>query len=572
MRTPAYPFEASRRIGSVSAIAPATVKVNLPRAGERSVALHYGDTVRGGEVGEFVAIEAGPHAVIGRLIAVDLPTTERLEVEPRSSGPAFMHPLGVVQLLATVDLGTWAVRPGLQEYPRVGSQVYSASGPLIRWVITTIQQDSTGTAPITVDLGRVESAGGTSVVVTPEQLFGRHCAVLGTTGGGKSWTLARLVEQVARYRSKVILLDPTGEYADLDGRVSHLHVGRAGGYEDGKEVSVPYRQFDETDLFALFSPSGQAQAPKLREAMKSLKLAEQLGSDHDLVIDGCIPKADREKKPFDDACRDHKDVLGSPKASFDVEGLSKQVFHECVFPTPYSGSGAKWGGASERDYTFCMSLIYRIDTVLASKELEAIFGMAEFPSAFDEIEAFMGDDATSVLRVSLRDVPFQFLARELVANAIGRYLLGRAREGAYADKPAVVVLDEAHHFLSKWIGDEFARFPLDAFELIAKEGRKYGLTIALATQRPRDIPEGVLSQMGTLVVHRLINDDDRKVVERASGELDRSASAFLPTLGPGEAILIGVAFPIPLPIRVGAPTNTPRSFGPRYQQAWSEET
>lgn len=71
---------------------------------------------------------------------------------------------------------------------------------------------------------------------------------------------------------------------------------------------------------------------------------------------------------------------------------------------------------------------------------------------------------------------------------------------------------------------------LDAFELIAKEGRKYGLNICLSTQRPRDITEGVLSQMGTLVVHRLTNDRDREVVERACGEIDRSASSFLPNL------------------------------------------
>ena len=567
---PAYPFEASRRIGSVSDVSPSSVKVNLPLAGGRSSALHHGEAVKGGEVGEFVTIESGHLAVVGRLTSVNIPSAERLEVEPSGSSEPLVNPVGVVQLLATVDLSTWVVRPGLEAYPRLGSQVYSASTAMISWVISTIQRTTSDDPTVSINLGKIDPAGGTSVVVTPEQLVGRHCAVLGATGGGKSWTLARVVEELGSFKSKVVLLDPTGEFVDLADRTRHLHVGRTSGKGDGKEVSVPYRQFDETDLFALFSPSGQAQAPKLREAMKSLKLAEQLAPGDDLVEKGCIPKADREKQPFDEACRIHKEALASPQASFDVQLLSEQVFHECVFPTPYSGSASQWGGPSERDYTFCMSLIYRIDTVLVSRELEAVFGASDLPSVFDELTDFMCDDSVSVLRISLRDVPFQFSARELVANAIGRFLLHEARSKVFSNNPAVLVLDEAHHFLSKWVGDDFTHFPLDAFELIAKEGRKYGLTIILATQRPRDIPEGVLSQMGTLIVHRLINDEDRRVVERASGELDRSAAAFLPTLGPGEAILIGVAFPVPLPIRVARPAAVPRSFGPQYQRDWGE--
>ena len=95
-----------------------------------------------------------------------------------------------------------------------------------------------------------------------------------------------------------------------------------------------------------------------------------------------------------------------------------------------------------------------------------------------------------------------------------------------------------------------------------------GISILLMLLRPRDIPEGVLSQMGTLIVHRLVNDKDREVVERASGDIDRSAAAFLPTLAPGAAAVIGVDFPIPLTVQVIKPINEPESRGPDYQTAW----
>jgi DNA helicase HerA-like ATPase len=109
---------------------------------------------------------------------------------------------------------------------------------------------------------------------------------------------------------------------------------------------------------------------------------------------------------------------------------------------------------------------------------------------------------------------------------------------------------------------------LDAFGIIAKEGRKYGLTCVLATQRPRDVPADVLSQLGTLIVHRLTNDQDRETVERACGDLDRGAAQFVPMLAPGEAVVIGPELPAPVPIFVRRPTSPPDSKGPPYQASW----
>jgi len=132
-----------------------------------------------------------------------------------------------------------------------------------------------------------------------------------------------------------------------------------------------------------------------------------------------------------------------------------------------------------------------------------------------------------------------------------------------------IIVDKAYNFLGRQIGGEDAVARLNAFELIAKEGRKFGLNICLTTQRPRDITEGVLSQMGALVVHRLTNDRDRKVVERACGEIDRSASSFLPNLKPGEVAIIGTVFPIPLTIQIFHPVAQPKSDVPNHQKCWA---
>lgn len=78
--------------------------------------------------------------------------------------------------------------------------------------------------------------------------------------------------------------------------------------------------------------------------------------------------------------------------------------------------------------------------------------------------------------------------------------------------------------------------------------------------------------MGTLIVHRLTNDRDREVIERACGEIDRAVTAFLPNLRPGEAAIIGTDFPIPLTIQIHEPVTKPKSDGPNYQQYWRSES
>lgn len=157
----------------------------------------------------------------------------------------------------------------------------------------------------------------------------------------------------------------------------------------------------------------------------------------------------------------------------------------------------------------------------------------------------------------------------MVVNILGKQLLEAARQGNYQSYPLVVALDEAHQFFDITVGDEYASTRLDAFDAIAKEGRKYGLTVCLATQRPSDLPVGVLSQVGMTIVHRLTDGRDRRHIEQASSELDHSATQLLPGLVPGEAIFMGVDFPVPVSVKVQRPVNPPASDGPNYAR-WNQ--
>lgn len=563
---PVAPFDFSRYIGTVCHVRPSTVDVNLPRAAS-PIGSHYaGYAIQAGQVGEFVIIEGEEHAVLGRVIDVRLPERDRLSVEPTSDHEGDANPVGLVQLLTAVDLSTGMSLNGVPAHPRIGQHVYSAH-PLI--VKQAVEADTTSESN-KVQLAVFPHAQNTSVSMTPASIFGRHCAILGATGGGKSWTLARLVEEVSRLKGKSILFDATGEFESQAGPVIHVYLGGSpsGPGDTRTFVCFPFRYLTETDIFVLFRPSAGAQAPKLREALRSLKVAKLAPA---VTTGGLVKKAGQPKAAFEAAMRAHEATLIAAYADFDITRLALQVQEECVFPTGFNAQATThWGAAAGNDLAYCTSLISRIEAEVGSEAMACVFrpdGLEPLPTVID---TFMADPTKNILRVSLESLPFEHNTRELVVNAIGRYLLRRAREGRFREKPLVLMLDEAHQFLDKTVGDEYNRAPLDSFGLIAKEGRKYALTCVLATQRPRDIPEDVLSQMGMFIVHRLINERDRAVVEKACGNLDAAAASFLPTLGQGEAILVGVESPMPLPVLVRPPRNEPQSRGPNFANFWGE--
>lgn len=557
------PFDSSRYIGTVCHVRPQTIDINLPRAASATSSHYAGHSLPAGQVGEFVVIEGEEHAVLGRIIEVRLPERERLTVEMTSEHEGEVNPIGTVQLLTAIDLSSGESLNGIPLHPRISQHVYSAHPFFVK---QAVESDSTDEAQ-KLQLAVFPHSPNTSVSLKPSSILGRHCAILGATGGGKSWSLAKLIEEVMRLKGKAILFDATGEFHTQAGAVTHVYLGGKAGENDQRTfVSFPYQYLTETDLFVMFKPSAGSQAPKLREALRSLKLAHL---DQTLATNGVVKKANQHRLAFEAAMRLHEASLHGVEADYDITKLAQQVTEECVFPTGSTANAAThWGSITNNDVAFCTSLLGRIEAEITSESMACIFKPTGLTSLPKVISAFLKDESKHLLRVSLEDLPFEHHARELVTNAIGRFLLRRARRGDFKSKPLVVMLDEAHQFLDKSIGDDNNRTSLDAFGLIAKEGRKYGLTCVLATQRPRDIPEDVLSQMGMFLVHRLINEKDRSVVERACGNLDQSAARFLPSLGQGEAILVGVDSPMPLPVRIKVPTYPPESKGPDYASCW----
>lgn len=137
MSLPINPFDSERLIGTITQVGPSSARVNLPHAAAPSARLNHGRRVGAGEVGEFVVIECEDLAILGRLLEVRLPERERLGVETELGEEREVHPIGVIQLLATIELDKGQVNSGISRYPRLGNMVYSAHPELIRWLVET---------------------------------------------------------------------------------------------------------------------------------------------------------------------------------------------------------------------------------------------------------------------------------------------------------------------------------------------------------------------------------------------------------------------------------------------------
>lgn len=504
-------------------------------------------------LGMYILTECGDVAVLGQVN----------ELLPGEGGKELVR----AQLMSSLRLDDGSFYPGVLRYPRSRAQVYLASPDVVKLVVTSGRHKRDRVVLSIAHLPTIENA---PLALSPEMLFGAHCAVLGTTGAGKSWSVARLIQECARYGCKVILFDATGEYATMTRGTRHVYLGDDPEPRSGTlQVTLPYFHLTQSDIFAIFEPSGEAQAPKLQAAIRSLKLAKLAPA---IAPDGIIVKANRTKAHYDEEYARHISAVEGPEVDIDIRNLTRQLDNECVRLNRSATEPKYWGDFNPGEQSICAPLIARISEMLQSPNLAPILQPGDKPSLFKVFELFLKDTETKVLRVSLQYLSFAHHVREILVNAAGRRLLQLGRGERYRKCPLLVFLDEAHQFLNKSLGDDNRHYPLDAFDLMAKEGRKYGLNICLATQRPRDIPEGVLSQMGTLIVHRLINQRDRAVIEAACSIIDRGSVDLLPTLTPGEALLVGVDFPVPMLVRMNPPENRPESRGPDYQEYWKTES
>lgn len=559
-------FDSTRFLGYVNEVSPKGIRIHVPSARLLSRFRHEGIQFPGGNVGEFALAEGDRFGFLVRILSLKLPDSERKALSEKAvcEDDTTFHPVADAEILFSFA-GTHPdkVERTISRFPEIGAKVYSCPALVLNDLLNHAT-DVLDNSPVTA-LGSL-TVNGLECPVPLDSVFGRHCAIVGTTGSGKSWTVARLLQAlISKTANKVVLLDPTGEYSSLDQNKAVL------SFQVGVNCHFPYESLHVSDLFYLLRPTAQSQRPVLLEAIRSLKTVRIALSKKDPLICGqieneCLKKVGFSKRHVRNFQYTYEKELDEDNCAFNFKRLSAQIRYECV-KSPNNPN--EWEVFDPKMYDFQTAMVFRIRSLLATKSYNDVLRLSgnsdgKSSSIPDIINSFLEDSQRSVVRLDFSAVSSSFNIRELVANAIANYLYEKAKDEVFMEKPIIVFVDEAHLFLNKRLIDaDQSILPLDAFDLIAKECRKYGLFLCLSTQMPRDIPVGTLSQMGSFIVHRLINDQDRKVVEAACSSASYSSLAYLPTLGPGEALVTGVDFPMPLLLKIDRPRIPPKSDTPK---------
>ncbi len=574
------PFNHSHFLGYINFVSPNFVKVHFPSSILMKTFIHHSEPLRGGLVGNYIVIEGEERGFLGKILEISLPEKERLELSERTFSTKEFHPIGRIEILLSFDLfNPECIEKGVNSLPLIGSKVFICSTEFLSTHFKTfgIKPENIENSP-TFRMGNLIYDKNVPVDISLQALFSRHCAVVGTTGGGKSYTISKFIEGIISSNAKAIILDPTGEYSSFD---NHPKVDHSVLISDSY---FPYQNLTINDFFVLFRPSGQVQQPVLLEAIKSLKVAHCLMANipdnghsnngvndiftfreqHVILNNGVVVKQSNFTAPYNNAYFTYKSVVEDfSNNHFNIRLLHKQVTNECfqIFDN-------KWSNArDERNFSNATSLIVRINNILSDADFSGMFGFdnPQTTNLITKINDFIDNPDLNVLRIGFENVPYNFQVREILANSLGKFLLNKSRTNIFRKNPLVVFVDEAHQFLNKKVKDEyFESTELNAFDNIAKESRKYGLFLCLSTQMPRDIPVGTLSQMGTFVTHRLINHQDKEAIASSCSTANKETLAFLPSLGSGEAIIMGVDFPMPISVKVDMPSIVPTFDTPQF--------
>ena len=586
------PFDHNYFIGYVNQVFPDFVRVHFPSSVLLNKFIFSGEEFNGGLVGNYITIEGENFGFLGKILELSLPEKERLVLNEKDFQNKEFHPTGKIEILLSYDyFNPDKVSKGLSSYPNIGSKVFVCSSLFIQKYFKGfgLKEGDNSDSPV-FDFGKLCSDNTTNIEVSQQALFGRHCAIVGTTGGGKSYTVSKCLEETILNNGKAIIIDATGEYSTFDGqnKVAESAIISTNSF-------FHYTNLTIEDIFVLLRPSGQVQAPKLLEAIKSLKILEILKTNTDgtniilrtdgnfdilntknqqletiKISNGTIIKSGEKHSPFNGIYYRYIDQIEDSEANFDIKKLAYQIVNECIWDID-SRNAENWGGRQDTHYNNCISLVLRTNNIVQNSNYNKIFGINNFKTDSNEltkrIDDFLNNTDNCLLRIGFENVGYEFQSREILANAIGKFLLMQSRVGKFKEKPLVLFIDEAHQYLNKYVKDEYFELTrLNSYDQIAKECRKYGLFLCLATQMPRDIPTGTLSQMGTFIVHRLINPYDKEAIENACSSANKNSLSFLPILGEGEAILMGIDFPMPVMLKINKPKIEPNSKTPLFKK------
>jgi len=431
---------------------------------------------------------------------------------------------------------------GVNRFPATGAEVHLVSAKQLEALFDRYRSQG-------LDMGRLSSRPELRVYLDANALFGRHLAIVGQSGAGKSWTVASLLQRTVKTMpdSHIILLDLHGEYGwkDEAGKLHSAFPEQMVRHLDARELEIPYWLLTFAELVDLLidrtEPNASVQMAFLREAVFSLrkKANLDLGLDR-LSVDSPVFFSIKELYLQFKKANDQQLEFG--KAKGPLNGLFDEFLVR--FQSMFNDSR----------YDFLFRPQKRNDSDQLEDLLRDFVGLSE--------------PRRQITVIDLSSIPAD--VRPLVSAQIGRlafefnYWNPRRHEF-----PILLVCEEAHQYIPRDDDQHYAG-TRKAMERIAKEGRKYGVGLCVVSQRPTELSETVLSQCANFLCLRITNPDDQAYIRRLMPEGEQDLADVLASLRRGEALVVGEAAPLPTRFQIYAPDPPPASHDAPLSKSWRQ--
>jgi hypothetical protein len=572
-------------IGTVQDVAGTSVSVSLASETITGLSFFSGESYRIGQVGSFVRIPLGYTSLFGIVSQVGAGAAPRTDDDTQPWGNQWIR----VQLVGERGREGRFER-GVSQHPTINDAVHIVTEDDLREIY------GPGDPIDFVAVGHLASAESIPALLDINKLVTRHSAVVGSTGSGKSTTVAGLLAALThetRYPSaRILILDIHGEYAKaLRDRSTVFRIGA--DPERGEiDLNVPFWALSFDELIKLtFGSLGDEAFAAVADAVVALKRESLRRKSREgvslerLTTDTPVPFC-IHKLWFDFHQREYRTVIPKPGAGAEevedayvlgADGKPVQLGDAMSVTPPQYRTVKTTGPASERVQWGPDPINMRQQlAVLASKlrdpQLAFLFNPDDWRPALDgtvakDLDALLADwlgSAAPITILDLSGIPptvLNDLVGALLRIVYDALFWARNVPEGGRERPLMLVLEEAHAYL----GREHVGPALAAVRRIAKEGRKYGVGLMVVSQRPSEIDPTILSQCGTIFAMRLANDLDRGQVVGAASDNLKGLFDILPILRTGEAIIVGEAVSLPIRTLIDPPDKDrrPDSEDPR---------
>lgn len=445
---------------------------------------------------------------------------------------------------------------GVATYPLPQQTIYLTPKSELRF----IYGDAKGAV---IELGEHVGSGGAPCYAELNELLGKHTAILGSTGAGKSGTVAAVIHsilergQIAKHEHwhpQIIILDPHNEY----GKAFPAHQRLS---TDEGSLKLPYWLLDLEESLSLFIGKTEFAATSQSNIVKNALIAvreqaaEQLGLDKSqLTVDSPVPYVLGDINGLDH--------FGKKDGELYTEGLIGAINQQ------------RPSGADKKAHEDFSKVIRKIDSLLKDGRLK--FMMESWNGAEEPLPTIVNQfltQQTTVQIVDLSGVPNEVagVASAAIARIVFQLKIWQT-EAERQNSPVLLVCEEAHRYVPNR-GEAQYEAAQSAIRRIAKEGRKYGVGLLLVSQRPSEVEATVLSQCNSWIVLRITNDADREHVRNILPDSMSGLTKMLSGLRRQEAIFVGQAATLPSRIMIRSLENDqlPRSNDVDFDEGWQQQ-